>query len=141
VAAGRVQEGRHRPLEDPSAQRLRAAEAKIELSTTSSTEINLPYITADVGPSTRRGLSQAKLEDPSATSSKTRSGEAAQGRRPQGDDIDEVILAAARPGCASSTRSTMFNGRAPRGRQPDEVVGIGAAIQAYWRATSDVLPT
>jgi molecular chaperone DnaK len=69
VAAGRVQEGPGIDLsKDPQAlQRLKEAaeKAKIELSSTSSTEINLPYITADAsGPKHLVvTLTRAKLED------------------------------------------------------------------------------
>src|SRR5687768_16282317 len=126
---------------DPQAlQRLKEAaeKAKIELSSTSSTEINLPYITADAsGPKHLVvTLSRAKLEDlVRDLIDKTRKPvEAAlkdAGLKP--GDIDEVILVGGMtrmPAVVEAVKA-MFNGKEPhKGVNPDEVVGIGAAIQA-----------
>jgi molecular chaperone DnaK len=121
-------------------QRLKEAaeKAKIELSSTSSTEINLPYITADAsGPKHLvMTLSRAKLEDlVSDLVDKTRGPvEAAlkdAGLKPS--DIDEVILVGGQtrmPAVVEAVKQ-MFNGKEPhKGVNPDEVVAIGAAIQA-----------
>src|SRR5687768_86610 len=126
---------------DPQAlQRLKEAaeKAKIELSSTSSTEINLPYITADAsGPKHLvMSLSRAKLEDlVSDLVGKTKGPvEAAikdAGLKPA--DIDEVILVGGQtrmPAVADAVKA-MFAGKEPhKGVNPDEVVAIGAAIQA-----------
>jgi molecular chaperone DnaK len=126
---------------DPQAlQRLKEAaeKAKIELSSTSSTEINLPYITADAaGPKHLVvTLTRAKLEDlVGDLIDKTRNPvEAAlKDAGLKAGDIDEVILVGGMtrmPAVADAVK-TMFNGKEPhKGVNPDEVVGIGAAIQA-----------
>ena len=126
---------------DPQAlQRLKEAaeKAKIELSTTSSTEINLPYITADAsGPKHLvMTLSRAKLEElVHDLIEKTRKPvEAAlKDSGLKAGDIDEVILVGGQtrmPAVVEAVKA-MFNGKEPhKGVNPDEVVGIGAAIQA-----------
>ncbi len=126
---------------DPQAlQRLKEAaeKAKIELSSTSSTEINLPYITADAsGPKHLVvTLSRAKLEDlVRDLVEKTRKPvEAAlKDAGLKAGDIDEVILVGGMtrmPAVVEAVKA-MFNGKEPhKGVNPDEVVGIGAAIQA-----------
>ncbi len=126
---------------DPQAlQRLKEAaeKAKIELSSTSSTEINLPYITADAsGPKHLVvTLTRAKLEDlVSDLIDKTRKPvEAAlKDAGLKAGDIDEVILVGGMtrmPAVVDAVKA-MFNGKEPhKGVNPDEVVGIGAAIQA-----------
>jgi molecular chaperone DnaK len=126
---------------DPQAlQRLKEAaeKAKIELSSTSSTEINLPYITADAsGPKHLVvTLTRAKLEDlVGDLIEKTRKPvEAAlKDAGLKAGDIDEVILVGGQtrmPAVVEAVKA-MFNGKEPhKGVNPDEVVGIGAAIQA-----------
>jgi molecular chaperone DnaK len=126
---------------DPQAlQRLKEAaeKAKIELSSTSSTEINLPYITADAaGPKHLVvTLTRAKLEDlVGDLIDKTRNPvEAAlKDAGLKAGDIDEVILVGGMtrmPAFVDAVKA-MFNGKEPhKGVNPDEVVGIGAAIQA-----------
>jgi len=121
-------------------QRLKEAaeKAKIELSSTASTEINLPYVTADAsGPRHLvMTLTRAKLEDlVSDLVGKTKGPvEAAikdAGLKPA--DIDEVILVGGQtrmPAVADAVKA-MFAGKEPhKGVNPDEVVAIGAAIQA-----------
>ncbi|WP_339901701.1 molecular chaperone DnaK [uncultured Cyclobacterium sp.] len=124
---------------DPMAlQRLKEAaeKAKIELSSSSATEINLPYITAtQTGPKHLvRSLSRAKFEQLSDSLVK-RSMEPV--RKAMADasispsDIDEVILV------GGSTRipkiqeevEKFFGKKPSKGVNPDEVVAIGAAIQ------------
>src|SRR5690242_19066027 len=129
-------------LKDPQAlQRLKEAaeKAKIELSTTMSTEINLPYITADAEGQPKHlvmTLSRAKLEDlVGDLVEKTRAPVLAAlkdaGLKPA--DIDEVILVGGMtrmPAVVDAVKA-MFGGKEPhKGVNPDEVVGIGAAIQA-----------
>ncbi|HEU4919897.1 MAG TPA: molecular chaperone DnaK, partial [Candidatus Limnocylindrales bacterium] len=126
---------------DPQAlQRLKEAaeKAKIELSSTSSTEINLPYVTADAsGPKHLvMTLTRAKLEElVRDLIDKTRKPvEAAlKDAGLKAGDIDEVILVGGQtrmPAVVEAVKA-MFDGKEPhKGVNPDEVVGIGAAIQA-----------
>src|SRR5687768_4267995 len=122
-------------------QRLKEAaeRAKIELSSTTQTEINLPYISGggEAGPKHLvMSLSRAKLEDlVSDLVDRTRGPvEAAlkdAGLKPT--DIDEVILVGGQtrmPAVVEAVKK-MFGGKEPhKGVNPDEVVAIGAAIQA-----------
>ena len=119
-------------------QRLRdaAERAKIELSTTMQTEINLPFITADAsGPKHLvKTLTRAKLEEMVRDLIENSIKPCVQALKDAGIDaskIDEVVLV------GGQTRMPMiqqkvkeFFGREPhRGVNPDEVVAIGAAIQ------------
>ncbi|AFL97682.1 molecular chaperone DnaK [Ornithobacterium rhinotracheale] len=125
--------------QDPMAlQRLKEAaeKAKIELSSSTQTEINLPYITATPsGPKHLvKTLSRARFEDMTADLVK-RSMEpcrkALQDAGLSASDIDEVILV------GGSTRipkiqeevESFFGKKPSKGVNPDEVVAIGAAIQ------------
>ena len=121
-------------------QRLKEAaeKAKIELSTTASTEINLPYITADAsGPKHLvMTLTRAKLEDLVADLIEKTKGPVQAALKDSGlkaADIDEVILVGGMtrmPAVVDAVKS-MFGGKEPhKGVNPDEVVAIGAAIQA-----------
>jgi molecular chaperone DnaK len=126
---------------DPQAlQRLKEAaeKAKIELSSTSTTEINLPYITADAsGPKHLVvSLSRAKLEDlvrDLIEKTKTPVEAALKDSGLKASEIDEVILVGGQtrmPAVVEAVKA-MFGGKEPhKGVNPDEVVGIGAAIQA-----------
>src|SRR6187551_2855084 len=129
-------------LKDPQAlQRLKEAaeRAKIELSTTMSSEINLPYITADAEGQPKHlvmTLSRAKLEDLVAdlidkTKGPVQAALKDAGLKPA--DIDEVILVGGQtrmPAVVEAVKK-MFGGKEPhKGVNPDEVVAIGAAIQA-----------
>ena len=125
--------------QDPMAlQRLKEAaeKAKIELSSTTSTEINLPYIMPVNGIPKHlvRTLQRSKFEQLIAsiverTIAPCRS--ALQNAGLSTSDIDEVILV------GGSTRIPViqdavqrFFGKAPsKGVNPDEVVAVGAAIQ------------
>src|SRR5210317_775409 len=124
---------------DPMAlQRLKEAaeKAKIELSSTAQTEINLPYVTAtDSGPKhlvttlTRANFEQ--LADSLVKRSMTPVKKALDDAGLSKSDIDEVILV------GGSTRIPViqeevekFFGKKPsKGVNPDEVVAVGAAIQ------------
>ncbi len=119
-------------------QRLRdaAERAKIELSTTMQTEINLPFITADAsGPKHLvKTLTRAKLEEMVRDLVEKSVGPCVQALKDAGVDakqIDEVVLV------GGQTRMPMiqqrvkeFFGKEPhKGVNPDEVVAVGAAIQ------------
>src|SRR6188472_3355729 len=121
-------------------QRLKEAaeKAKIELSSTTSTEINLPFISADAtGPKHLvTTLTRAKLEDLVAdlitkTADPVRKALADASMKP--GDIDEVILVGGMtrmPAVVEAVKK-MFGGKEPhKGVNPDEVVAVGAAIQA-----------
>ncbi|MCP4581661.1 MAG: molecular chaperone DnaK [candidate division Zixibacteria bacterium] len=124
---------------DPMAlQRLREAaeKAKIELSSTSETVINLPFITADSsGPKHMNiTLSRAKLEqlvDDLISRTIEPCRKALGDAKLSASDIDEVILVGGMtrvPKVIDTVKR--FFGREPhRGVNPDEVVAIGAAIQ------------
>ena len=126
---------------DPQAlQRLKEAaeKAKIELSSTSSTEINLPYVTADAtGPKHLVvPLSRAKLEDLVRDLIDQTAGPVNNALKDAGlkaSEIDEVILVGGMtrmPAVVEAVKA-MFGGKEPhKGVNPDEVVAIGAAIQA-----------
>ena len=126
---------------DPQAlQRLKEAaeKAKIELSTTSTTEINLPYMTAHEGNPKHlvMTLARAKLEDLVADLIDKTRGPVSQALRDAGlkpGEIDEVVLVGGmtRMPAVIEAVKQMFGGKEPhRGVNPDEVVAIGAAIQA-----------
>lgn len=125
--------------QDPMAlQRLKEAaeKAKIELSSSAQTEINLPYVTATAtGPKHLvQTLTRAKFEQLAATLVKRSMEPVAKALKDAGlstSDIDEVILV------GGSTRipviqeqvEKFFGKKASKGVNPDEVVAIGAAIQ------------
>jgi len=125
---------------DPQAlQRLKEAaeKAKIELSSTSSTEINLPYVTADAsGPRHLvMTLSRAKLQDlvndlVDKTKGPVQAALKDAGLKPA--DIDEVILVGGmtRMPAVQELVKGLFGKEPHRGVNPDEVVAVGAAIQA-----------
>ncbi len=119
-------------------QRLKEAaeKAKIELSTTLETEINLPFITADAsGPKhlvmklTRARFEQMAQDILNRTLSPCRKALEDAGVRP--DQIDEVVLVGGStriPKVQQMVRE--FFGKEPhKGVNPDEVVAIGAAVQ------------
>ncbi|MEE4137622.1 MAG: molecular chaperone DnaK [Desulforhopalus sp.] len=119
-------------------QRLKeeAEKAKMELSTTKETDINLPFITADAsGPKhLNLKLSRAKLEslvedlvDRTVGPCKTALKDA--GLKPA--DIDEVILVGGmtRMPLVQAKVKEFFGKEPHKGVNPDEVVAIGAAIQ------------
>src|SRR2546426_9263865 len=121
-------------------QRLKEAaeKAKIELSSTTQTEINLPFISADAsGPKHLvMTLTRAKLEDLVAdlikkTGAPVRQALTDANLKPT--DIDEVILVGGmtRMPAVIENVKAMFGGKEPhKGVNPDEVVAVGAAIQA-----------
>jgi molecular chaperone DnaK len=121
-------------------QRLKEAaeKAKIELSSTVSTEINLPYITADAtGPKHLVvNLTRAKLEELVRDLIEKTKEPVAKALKDAGlkpSEIDEVVLVGGmtRMPAVIDTVKGLFNGKDPnRSVNPDEVVAIGAAIQA-----------
>ncbi len=119
-------------------QRLREAaeKAKVELSTMSETEINLPYVTADAsGPKhLQMRLSRAKLEQLTEDLVERLRKPFEAALRDAGlnaSQIDEVVLvggATRMPMVQELVRS--LTGKEPhKGVNPDEVVAVGAAIQ------------
>ena len=124
---------------DPAAlQRLREAseKAKVELSTSKSTEINLPYITADqTGPKHLvRNLSRAKFEsmvEGLIKKSLTPCKKALKDAGLTSKDIDEIILVggSTRIPAVQKAVEKLFNKKPSKGVNPDEVVAMGAAIQ------------
>jgi molecular chaperone DnaK len=122
-----------------SLQRLKEAaeKAKIELSSMMQTEINLPYITADAsGPKHLvYNLTRAKLEQLTDDLVERSMGPVKRALDDAGlkpDEIDEVVLVGGMtrmPAVYESVRD--FFGKDPhKGVNPDEVVAVGAAIQA-----------
>ena len=125
---------------DPLAlQRLKEAseKAKIELSSTLETEVNLPYITADAsGPKHLNiKISRAKLEqlvDDLVEKTIKPCENALQDAGLKPSDIDEVVLVGGmtRMPKVIETVKKLFGKEPNRSVNPDEVVAIGAAIQA-----------
>ena len=120
-------------------QRLKEAaeKAKMELSSTMETDINLPFITADAsGPKhLNLRLSRSKFEqmiEPFVQRTLEPSRQALKDAGLDAKDVDEVILV------GGSTRIPMvqkqvtdfFGKETNKGVNPDEVVAIGAAVQA-----------
>lgn len=124
---------------DPMAmQRLKEAaeKAKIELSTTVETEVNLPFITADAsGPKhLTLKLTRAKLESLVDDLLQRSIGPCKQALKDAGLDsskIDEVVLVGGQTRMPKIQQLVKdFFGKEPhKGVNPDEVVAIGAAIQ------------
>ena len=120
-------------------QRLRdaAEKAKIELSTTMESEINLPFITADAtGPKHLvKKLTRTKLEQMVDDIIQRSIGPCKQALKDAGVDaskIDEVVLVGGqtRMPRIQTLVKELFGKEPHRGVNPDEVVAIGAAVQA-----------
>jgi molecular chaperone DnaK len=120
-------------------QRLRdaAEKAKIELSTTMETEINLPFITADAsGPKHLvKKLTRAKLEQMVEDIIQRSVGPCRQAMKDAGveaKDIDEVVLVGGqtRMPRIQALVKDLFGKEPHKGVNPDEVVAVGAAVQA-----------
>jgi len=124
---------------DPMAlQRLKEAgeKAKMELSTTLETNINLPFITADAnGPKhLNMTLSRAKLEqlvDDLIERTIEPVKKALADAKLSADQIDEVVLVGGmtRMPKVQETVRKLFGKEPHKGVNPDEVVAVGAAIQ------------
>ena len=119
-------------------QRLKEAaeKAKIELSSTQSTEINLPFITADnSGPKhLQYSLTRAKFEQMTedlVQNTKQPCMDALKDAGLSAGDIDEVILVggSTRIPAVQTLVKEIFGKDPNKGVNPDEVVAMGAAIQ------------
>ena len=120
-------------------QRLKEAaeKAKIELSTVMETEINLPYLTADAsGPKHLvMKLSRAKLEQLTNDLTEKTIQPVKQALKDAGlkpGEVNEVVMVGGmtRMPAVHEVVRKEFNKEPHKGVNPDEVVGIGAAIQA-----------
>jgi molecular chaperone DnaK len=120
-------------------QRLKEAaeKAKVELSSTQSTEVNLPFITADAsGPKhLTMTLTRSKLEQLTGDLIDRTIGPVKQAladAEVSADRVNEVILVGGQtrmPAVQESVKK-LFGKEPHKGVNPDEVVAIGAAIQA-----------
>ena len=134
----KAEEGIDLRLDPMSLQRIKEAaeKAKIELSSSAETEINLPYVTATAsGPKHLvKKLTRAKFEqltDALVKRSMTPVAKALKDAGLSTSDIDEVILVGGStrmPRIADEVEK-FFGKKASKGVNPDEVVAIGAAIQ------------
>ena len=120
-------------------QRLKEAaeKAKCELSGSGTTEINLPFITADqTGPKhVQMSLSRSKFEQLVEDLVERTKGPCEQALKDAGlsaSQIDEVILVggSTRMPKVQEAVQSVFEREPHRGVNPDEVVALGAAIQA-----------
>ncbi|MBE7551086.1 MAG: molecular chaperone DnaK [Anaerolineales bacterium] len=133
------QEGIDLRTDTQALQRLKEAaeKAKIELSTTQQTEINLPFITADAsGPKhLTMNLTRSKLEqltDDLIIRSLEPCRSALRDAKTSTDKIDEIVLVGGQtrmPAVQEAVRK-LFGKEPHKGVNPDEVVAVGAAIQA-----------
>lgn len=133
-----AEEGIDLRLDPMSLQRLKEAaeKAKIELSSSTETEINLPYVTATAsGPKHLvKKLTRAQFEKLTDSLVKRSMAPVAKALKDAGlsvSDIDEVILVGGStrmPRIADEVEK-FFGKKASKGVNPDEVVAIGAAIQ------------
>jgi len=120
-------------------QRLKEAaeKAKIELSVGTETEVNLPFLTADsAGPKhLQKKLSRAKFESLIGPLVERTLGPVKQALKDAGKspaDIAEVLLVggSTRVPLVQSTVEGFFGKQPSKGVNPDEVVALGAAVQA-----------
>ncbi len=124
---------------DPMAlQRLREAaeKAKVELSGTPSTDINLPFITADANGPKHLNLTLSRSEFNRMTSDLVERSiepckKALKDAKLNIGDIDEVILVggSTRIPAVQEAVEKFFNKKPNKNVNPDEVVSVGAAIQ------------
>jgi molecular chaperone DnaK len=140
ISSFKDQEGIDLSIDKMALQRLREAaeKAKIELSGTLTTSINLPFITADeTGPKhLEMELTRAKFEElvshlVQSTIEPTE--QALKDADLKIDDIDRILLVggSTRIPAVQKAITTYFNGKTPdRSVNPDEAVALGAAIQA-----------
>lgn len=120
-------------------QRLKEAaeKAKMELSSVMETELNLPFITADAsGPKhLQMKLTRARMEQLTEDLVERSVGpclQALEDAKLKPEDIDEVILVGGmtRVPSVQEVVRKVFGKEPHKGVNPDEVVGVGAAIQA-----------
>jgi molecular chaperone DnaK len=114
-----------------------AEKAKIELSTTLTTEVNLPFITGDAtGPKHLiKSLSRAKLEElvtPTVERCRGSVDQALKDAKLSPDEIDRIILVGGptRMPIVQHFVEKLIGKKAERGIDPMECVAMGAAIQA-----------
>lgn len=111
-----------------------AEKAKVELSTTQETQISLPFITADQsGPKHLDiRLSRSKLNELTNDLLDRTVGPTKQALKDAGVDVDHVVLVGGMTRMpAVQEKVKELTGKDPhRGVNPDEVVAVGAAIQA-----------
>ena len=136
VAEFRVSQGIDLSNDRMALQRLyeAAEKAKIELSTTTTSQINLPFITADQsGPKhLDLQLTRAKLEELTHDLLERLVGPTKQALADSGVSVDHVVLVGGMTRMpAVQERVKELTGKEPhKGVNPDEVVAVGAAIQA-----------
>jgi molecular chaperone DnaK len=140
VAEFRKDQGIDLSRDRQAMQRLKEAaeKAKIELSTTLETEINLPFITADAsGPKHLQiKLTRAKFEQLSEDLVRRIEGpyhQAIKDASTKASEIDQVVLVggATRMPMVQDLVRSLTGGKEPnKSVNPDEVVAIGAALQA-----------
>jgi len=114
-----------------------AEKAKIELSSTSQTEVNLPYLSADAsGPKhLQASITRAKLESLAESLISRTLKPLENAIKDSGlskSDVDDILLVGGmtRMPKVVDTVKNFFDGKAPsKGVNPDEAVAIGAAIQ------------
>lgn len=126
--------------DDPSAHqrvRVEAERAKIELSTVTNTEINLPFISADAsGPKhLQLTLTRAKLEELTSSLLERTLAPSKAALKDAGitnAEIDEIVLVGGMTRMPSVIAKVqeIFGKEPNKSINPDEVVAIGAAIQA-----------
>ncbi|HEX8744999.1 MAG TPA: molecular chaperone DnaK [Thermoleophilaceae bacterium] len=114
-----------------------AEKAKVELSTTQETQINLPFVTADAsGPKhLDQRLTRSKLNELTADLLDRTVGPTKQAMKDagvSGDQIDHIVLVGGMTRMpAVQEKVKELTGKDPhKGVNPDEVVAVGAAIQA-----------
>tara|TARA_R100000697_G_scaffold37588_1_gene49747 strand:- start:1387 stop:3255 length:1869 start_codon:yes stop_codon:yes gene_type:complete len=134
----KTQNGMDLSKDSAALQRLREAaeKAKVELSNSTNTEINLPYLTADSsGPKHLVvNLSRAKFEsmvEDLVKKSLTPCRKALKDAGLKATDIDEILLVggSTRIPCVQEAVEKLFKKKPSKGVNPDEVVAMGAAIQ------------
>ena len=139
VADFKKEQGIDLSKDNMALQRLKEAaeKAKMELSTTNETDINLPFMTADAGGPKHLNtkLSKAKFEgmiDKLIERSKTPCIQALKDAGLKANDIHEAILVggSTRVPKAQELVKNLFGKEPHRGVNPDEVVALGAAVQA-----------
>ncbi len=139
VAEFKKQEGIDLSKDPMALQRLKEAaeKAKMELSTTMETNVNLPFVTADAsGPKhLNLTLTRAKLEQLVDDLIERTAGPCKQAladAKLSASDIDEVILVGGmtRMPKVQEVVNELFGKEPHKGVNPDEVVALGAAIQA-----------
>ncbi len=140
IAEFRKEQGIDLSQDRMALQRVREAaeKAKVELSSTQTTEINLPFISADAsGPKhLAMTLTRSKLEQLTADLIERTRGpvlRALEDAKISATDVQEVVLVGGqtRMPAVQELVKKLFGGKEPhKGVNPDEVVAVGAAIQA-----------